>query len=369
MNKKILILFICIFLFYLTLITCGKDKNTDDSNQNKEKQTEKINNNNIIKNQSEKNDKHINKNTSKIEDKINTEKSSEKETKHNNKDTSEKKITENNNAEPKEEEGLDLKPLLFSPESFIYDENTRYYFISNINGESLEKDDNGYISKLSSKLKLIDDFFIDGSDNGVTLNAPKGMTVLNNTLYVTDIDTVRGFDVNTGKEKVSIENDLFSKEAQSLNDITKDTKGNLYVSDTSAGLIFKIDTNNENSTSIFIKIKSPNGICYNESNELLYVALWKGKGVYRVSLSGIVEGMDMFNEVGNLDGVDIYNNEIYLSDFTKGIIYKYQLNGKQELNIVKEGLKTPADINIDKVNGKLLIPLINSQDYSIIDLP
>ncbi len=361
MNKKLLtsIIIISILLFSLVLFACNDKKNTNTANSNNERPKIEIDG------------KSVNdiENTGSEQNPVNDNESEDAKTGTENTNKTDK--AESNNEDTKQyeasTEGMNLKPILFSPESFIYDENSGYYFISNVNGESLEKNDNGYISKMTGKLKLIDDFFIDGSKDGITLNAPKGMTVYNKILYVTDIDAVRGFDVITGKKLVTIENSLKSNGAKSLNDITNDNKGNLYVTDTMAGLIYKIDTNNKNEVSVFSEIESPNGICYDKNKDKLYVALWEGKGVYKLSTSGIVESMTMFDEIGNLDGVDIYNGEIYISDFTEGIIYKFK-EGTNELNVVKEGLKTPADINIDRVNKKLLIPLITAQDYETVEL-
>ena len=40
--------------------------------------------------------------------------------------------------------------------------------------------------------------FINGADDDITLNAPKGLALQGDTLWVADIDVVRGFDVTTG---------------------------------------------------------------------------------------------------------------------------------------------------------------------------
>ncbi len=369
MNKKTLILFIIIFvlMFNLVLYACNDEKNTNTTKSSNGEQKIKIDDktiNDVEKTTSEQNPESDRESKDAKTDTKDLNKKDKTESKSEN--TKQDETTTETYIDPAEE-GMDLKPMLFSPESFIYDENSNYYFISNVNGKPIEKDGNGYISKLTGKLKLIDDFFIDGSKDGITLNAPKGMTVYNKTLYVTDIDAVRGFDVITGKKLVTIEKSLKSNGAKSLNDITNDNKGNLYVTDTMAGLIYKIDTNKQNNVSVFAEIESPNGICYDKNNDKLYVALWEGKGVYKLSTNGVVEGMTMFDEVVNLDGIDIYNGEIYISDFTEGIIYKYK-EGTNKLNVVKEGLKTPADINIDKVNKKILVPLISAQDLETIEL-
>ena len=48
------------------------------------------------------------------------------------------------------------------------------YFVANINGNSLAKDGNGFISRLTRDGKVESLKFIAGGRGGVTLNAPKG---------------------------------------------------------------------------------------------------------------------------------------------------------------------------------------------------
>lgn len=83
-----------------------------------------------------------------------------------------------------------------SPESIFVDKNSVY--VSNV-GEKLEplaKDNDGFISKLDKNGKVLEHKFISN------LNAPKGMMEVVNTLYVVDINVVRGFDLKSKKRSV-----------------------------------------------------------------------------------------------------------------------------------------------------------------------
>src|SRR3989338_7111047 len=84
---------------------------------------------------------------------------------------------------------------LKTPESFIADPSTGNYFISNINGGGP-----------------------GGKNNDITLNAPKGLDIIGNILYVSDIDFVRGFDKETGKLLHDLDFKTFNP--SSLNDLT-----------------------------------------------------------------------------------------------------------------------------------------------------
>lgn len=93
---------------------------------------------------------------------------------------------------------------LESPHSFLADPPSRSYFISNINGETNARDNNGFITKLSDDGRIIAFKFIEGGRGDVTLHAPKGMAIVDHVLYVTDVDTLRAFDKNTGKPLATV---------------------------------------------------------------------------------------------------------------------------------------------------------------------
>ena len=78
-----------------------------------------------------------------------------------------------------------------TPESVKWDSAQDVYFVSNINGAPSAKDGNGYISRLGPAGMVRDSAFIKG------LNAPKGMALVHDTLWVADIDQVRAFDART----------------------------------------------------------------------------------------------------------------------------------------------------------------------------
>lgn len=84
------------------------------------------------------------------------------------------------------------------------------YFISNVAGEGSAKDGNGFVSRLGPDGTVLSLRWAQG------LDAPKGMTVMGDTLYVADIDQVVTFDVHTGtkQDTIAIEGAVF------LNDMT-----------------------------------------------------------------------------------------------------------------------------------------------------
>lgn len=78
--------------------------------------------------------------------------------------------------------------LLDNPESAVYDPIQRVIYVSNINGEPLVKDNNGYIARVSRDGKLLEPL-VTG------LNGPKGIDMLRNELFVADIDRLVVIDI------------------------------------------------------------------------------------------------------------------------------------------------------------------------------
>lgn len=246
---------------------------------------------------------------------------------------------------------------LKTPESFIADPSTGNYFISNINsGGPNGKDDDGFITKLDKDGKIIALTFIDGKNKEITLNAPKGLDIIGNVLYVTDIDFVRGFDKETGKLLHDIDFKPFN--ASSLNDLTHDSVGNLYVSGWFGNVIFKIDTKNNHKVSVIAKgnsLGAPNGLNIHPKTNKLITVTWESGKVQEIDSSGSIKILIEDKRFKNLDGIDFDNNgNMFVSSFTGGEVYK--ITPDLKIEIFLKGLTSPADINIDRKNNLLLIP-------------
>jgi hypothetical protein len=255
----------------------------------------------------------------------------------------------------------DLKSIsgFSSPESAISD--GKYIYVSNV-GEKLEpitKDKDGYISKLDIDGNVIDKFFVP---KGKDLNAPKGMGIIGNILYVVDIDRVVGFNKKSGNKVF----DLTINGSFFLNDITVyDNKG-IYVSDTATSKIYKVNikTGQYEELNIDYNFYGLNGLYYDKRSKKLYLVSM-GAETNPESVAGYIDKNNNFTKLegvsGLFDGVSLLNNNILLiSDWVafekKGIIIKYDLkkNKKEELLIDK--IAGPADFYYDNKNNIIIIP-------------
>ena len=246
---------------------------------------------------------------------------------------------------------------LKTPESFIADPSTGNYFISNINGGVPGgKDDDGFITKLDKDGKVINLTFVDGKNKNITLNAPKGLDIIGNVIYVSDIDFVRGFDKETGKLLYDLDFKAFNP--SSLNDLTHDSQGNLYVSDWIGNFIFKVETRNNHKVSVVAKgntLGGPNGLNIHPKTNKLINVTWESGKVMEIDSSGSVKTIVEDKRFKTLDGIDFDNNgNMFVSSFTGGEVYK--ITPDLKVDVFLKGLTPPADINIDRKNNLLLIP-------------
>src|SRR5688500_2559710 len=117
------------------------------------------------------------------------------------------------------------------PESVLYDGKNKVLYVSNIDGAPDGKDGKGSIGKVGLDGKIIATDWVTG------LNAPKGMALVKNTLWVSDLDAVAAIDIKTGKVVKTIPIDG----AGFLNDVAADEKGVIYVSDSKTKKVHKIE--------------------------------------------------------------------------------------------------------------------------------
>ena len=121
---------------------------------------------------------------------------------------------------------------LNEPESAIYDKQTNSIYISNINGDPLKLDNNGYISKISVDGKIIEKKWV--SD----LDAPKGLALFKNDLYVADVNKIWKISLkNKNRIKYKI------NDAGFLNDIVSNKNGEIYASDMFKNRIYRLKNN------------------------------------------------------------------------------------------------------------------------------
>jgi len=100
-----------------------------------------------------------------------------------------------------------------APESALLDTEHNVLYVSNVAGEANAKDGVGFISKVSLDGKMQEAEWVKG------LNAPKGLVMHGDKLYVSDVDQLVEIDVNSG----AVTNTYNAEGAQFLNDTAVDS--------------------------------------------------------------------------------------------------------------------------------------------------
>ncbi|OCX43043.1 ATP-binding protein [Campylobacter ornithocola] len=234
------------------------------------------------------------------------------------------------------------------PESIYVDESVVY--VSNVGKEltPLNKDNDGFISKLDSDGKIVELEFIKN------LNAPKGMSKIGDILYVVDIDIVYGFNVKNKKEifKLPIKNAVF------LNDIVVLNNNTLLVSDTGTGYIHKVflkDKKYENFIHLDSKYGGPNGLLIDKNT--LFVAGYDpsdktGGKIISIDLN-TKKIQELSNKIEQFDGIVFdQSKNLLVSSWGKDLQgYIYSLKDNKEIKLDLDSIKGPADMFFD---GKYL---------------
>ncbi|MES2003509.1 MAG: ATP/GTP-binding protein [Bacteroidota bacterium] len=230
--------------------------------------------------------------------------------------------------------------LLKTPESVLYDAKEKILYVSNIDGAPAEKDGKGSIGKVALDGKIIAVDWVTG------LNAPKGMGMYKNKLYVADLTEVTVIDIEKAAivQHIPIEGSVF------LNDITIDKNGVVYVSDTRNFKVYKIEKGIV--TTLFQNMQGPNGLLA-VGNELLI--LDKGS-LLKMGSSGnlgvVCDGMEP-----STDGIEMVQPNEYLVTAWSGVIYYIYANGnKQTLLDSREQNINTADIGYDAKNRIVYVP-------------
>jgi hypothetical protein len=227
---------------------------------------------------------------------------------------------------------------LESPHSFLADPATRSYFISNINGEADARDNNGFITKLSDDGRITAFKFIEGGRGDVTLHAPKGMVVVDDVLYVTDLDTLRAFDKTTGKPlaTLALPRPAAGGAAQSLTDVASDGQGHLYLADQGGNAIYRVDLGPTLTLSLYVSgahLAGPSGVAVHPKTGHVVVVSYDSGKIFDITPEGALTELasnGFFTaRFQNLSGVDFDRwGSMYVSDGTKGKIWRMLPNGK-----------------------------------------
>ncbi|MDN5203454.1 gluconolaconase [Fulvivirgaceae bacterium BMA10] len=232
---------------------------------------------------------------------------------------------------------------LTTNESVLYDAGNNILYVSNINGTPTDKDGNGFISRVNL------DGTIDNLQWVTGLDAPKGMGISGDKLYVTNITELVEINLADG----TISNRYEVEGAQFLNDVAV-ADGNVYFSDSNTNKIHLL-SNGEISTWMEGEtLKAPNGLLVEEGHIMLASM---GTNDFKSINTTNKEERVLADGIGAGDGVVAHQNGNYIVSNWQGEVYYITKEGDKQLILnTKEQKINSADIEYVKEYNLLLVP-------------
>jgi hypothetical protein len=234
--------------------------------------------------------------------------------------------------------------VLTTCESVLFDEQRDRLFVSCINGTPAGQDGNGFIATLGTDGSIQNLNWVTG------LDAPKGMGISENRLYVTDIDELVVIDIEQARvaERIPVEGASF------LNDVAVGEDGTVYFSDSDQGVIWTY-RNGELNSWISSGLNRPNGL-YVEDDRVLLTS--SGSEDLKIIDKSTGEMETVTENIGAGDGVEYTGMEGYYltSSWSGEIFLVYPDHSKVSLLRTSDQEINSADIGFNTGEKIVYVP-------------
>ncbi len=205
---------------------------------------------------------------------------------------------------------------LAAPESAVLSADETFLYVTNVNGEGGDKDGNGFIARVSTDGRMLQRDFATG------LDAPKGIMLGGDALYVADIDQLVVLDAATG----AVRRRVPAPGARFLNDLTFAPDGQVLIADSAAQRIYAIRADTFEVWLEHPLLDSINGLL--PERERLVVTTMAGRLLaidYETRvISVLAEGL------GDADGVAALGSGRYLVSEWPGLMHVVNADGSHE---------------------------------------
>lgn len=235
--------------------------------------------------------------------------------------------------------------VLTTAEAVIYHPELDILFVSCINGtppDSLDND--GFIAQISPiDGEIINLKWVEG------ISAPKGMGIIGNSLFVSNINEVIEIDISTAQ----ILNNYPIEGAAFLNDITISADSTVLISDSGTNKIISIK-NGEVSTFLENEeLKGPNGLLFQDDK--IFAASFGGGDFIKLDYD--TKALTVITDsIMSGDGVMPVGEDFLVSSWPGEIYYVYADGTKILLSDTKADNISSADIWYIEEKNLLLVP-------------
>jgi sugar lactone lactonase YvrE len=268
---------------------------------------------------------------------------------------------------------------LSQPEALSFDPAQNVYFISNANGSPGVKDGNGFISRVTADGTMDSLHFIQAGRDSVQLDSPMGSRVQGDTLWVLDVDKLRGFETHSGKPLVTV--DLSPLKALFLNDLAIDSTGEFYITDTGiqVGADGKMShpgpdrilhVAHDRSISVAVStalLSSPDGIGWDQRGKRFVLAPFAGPSVQTWHV-GDPGPKDVATGKGMFDGVEAEpNGQVLITSWNDSSVST--LEGSKLVPRIAKLPYQPADVSMDVGRSRVGIVSLVANRFELWEWP
>ena len=253
-----------------------------------------------------------------------------------------------------------------TPESVKYDEALDVFFVSNIVGNPSNKDGQGFIAMVRADSTNVMKKLVE-SGKAVTLNAPKGLAITGDTLWVADIDVVHAINKKTGALVANIP----IQGATFLNDVAVGPDGAVYVTDTGikfdatgnithpgVNRIFRIAGRKVTTVAEGDSLNNPNGLTWDKAGNRWLLAPFGGMDGQALT-NGAKNPTKLASGPGQYDGIEILSDgRILVSSWADSAVHVIIGN---MMSKAIPGVSAPADIGVDTKRMLVAIPRFNDK--------
>lgn len=247
------------------------------------------------------------------------------------------------------------------PESVRCDDGGICY-VSNVVGGGADEDGVAFLSRISTEGERLDRRWAPDQVSGtLSLDAPKGMEIVDGVLYMADITRICAVDLAAlaALPPTAVDGAAF------LNDVAAGPGGTLFLTDTSTGQVFLWDREDapvaldEPDT-----LDQPNGVVVHDGS--VWVTSFGGASLYELGLDGrLIDTIDM--PAGQLDGLVVDRDGRFLvSSWETSAVYAGRPDG--DWSLLGDQLPSPADIGYDADSHRLFVPLFDDGQVVTVQL-